>query len=128
MKHLRIMAVSIVLFGSAASGADPTWTWTGVISDNHCGAVHNPAHMRDEVDAREITSRECMIGKPDGSVPGCISAKNGGRFVFVTGGRVFQISNQDLADLRVHADHTVRLTGIMIKDRITVSKIAMPVK
>ena len=127
MKHFRIgMTLSLLLFGSGAFGADPTWTWTGVISDNHCASVHNPVHMRDEVDASQITSRECMIGKQDGSVPGCISAKNGGKFVFVSGGRVFQISNQDFADLRVHADHTVQLTGIMIKDTITVSKIAMP--
>jgi hypothetical protein len=87
--------------------------------------VHNPGHMRDDVDAAQITSPECMIGKHDGSVPGCISAKNGGTFVFVTGGRVFQIRNQDFADLRVHADHTVQLTGIMIKDTITVSRIVM---
>jgi len=45
-----------------------------------------------------ITSRECMIGKRDGVGPSCISAKNHGKFVFVTGGRVFQISNQDFAD------------------------------
>ena len=129
MKTLRInMAVSFLLFGSATFGADPTWTWTGAISDNHCGSVHNPGHMRDDVDAGTITSRECMIGKQDGSVPGCISAKNGGKFVFVTGGRVFHISNQDFADLRVHADHTVQLSGIMIKDAITVSKITMPAK
>jgi|SRR5262245_29265649 len=129
MKTLRIsMAVSFLLFGSATFGADPTWTWTGVISDSHCGSVHNPGHMRDDVDASRITSRECMIGKQDGSVPGCISAKNGGRFVFVTGGRVFQISNQDFDGLRVHADHTVELSGIMIKDTITVSKVSMPAK
>jgi hypothetical protein len=66
-----------------------------------------------------------MIGKPDGSVPGCISAKNGGKFVFVVGGRVFLITNQDFADLREHADHGVRLTGTMTKDTVTVSKIVM---
>jgi hypothetical protein len=126
MQHLRArMALAILLVASAAFGADKTWTWTGVISDNHCGTVHNPGHMGDDVDASTITGRECMIGKADGSVPGCISAKNGGKFVFVTGGRVFQIGNQDFPDLRVHADHTVQLTGVMIKDTVTVSKIVM---
>jgi hypothetical protein len=126
MKRLRLhILVAFLLVASAVSGADKTWTWTGVISDNHCGTVHNPGHMGDDVDAGTISHRECMIGKPDGSVPGCISAKNGGKFVFVTGGRVFQITNQDFADLRVHADHTVELTGVMIKDTVTVSKIVM---
>jgi len=46
----------------------------------------------------------------------------------VTDGRVFQISNQDFGDLRVHADHTVQLSGIMIKDTITVSNITMPAR
>src|SRR5205823_6040240 len=71
---------------------------------------------------------QCMIGREDGSVPGCISAKDGGKFVFLTGGRVFQIGNQDFGDLRVDADHTVQLSGIMIKDTITVSKITMPAR
>lgn len=129
MERVRLgLAAWLLLAGPTAFGADPTWTWTGVISDNHCGSVHNPAHMRDEVDSRQITGRECMIGKPDGSVPGCISAKNGGKFVCVTGGRVFQIGNQDFADLRAHADHTVQLTGIMVKDTITVSRIVMRTK
>jgi hypothetical protein len=127
MRHLQIrLVISMLLVGSAVSGADRTWTWTGVISDNHCGSVHNPGHMGDDVDASTISSRECMIGKADGSVPGCISAKNGGRFVFVTGGRVFQISNQDFPDLRMHADHMVQLTGVMSKDTLTVSRITMP--
>ena len=126
LKHVRLhMVTALLLAGSAVSGADKSWTWTGVISDNHCGTVHNPGHMGDAVDASTITSRECMIGKSDGSVPGCISAKNGGKFVFVVGGRVFLITNQDFADLRAHADHTVRLTGTMTKDTVTVSKIAM---
>jgi hypothetical protein len=126
MKHLPFRVVAaLLLAGSAVSGADKSWTWTGIISDNHCGTVHNPGHMGDGVDACMITSRECMIGKRDGSVPGCISAKNGGKFVFVVGGRVFLITNQDFADLREHADHTVRLTGTMTKDTVTVSKIVM---
>jgi len=38
------------------------------------------------------------------------------------------MANQDFADLRVHADHTVQLSGIMIKDAITVSTITMPAR
>jgi hypothetical protein len=39
---------------------------------------------------------------------------------------VLKIANQDNADLEKHAGHTVRLTGEMKGDTITVSKIEMP--
>jgi hypothetical protein len=84
--------------------------------------------MGDNVDSRNITARECVIGKADGSVPGCVSAKNHGKLVFVTGGKVYQISNQDFADLRTHADHAVVLTGMMTTDTIAVSQITLATK
>jgi hypothetical protein len=48
--------------------------------------------------------------------------------VFVSGGKVYKIENQDLALLQEHAGHTVQLTGEMKGDTITVSKIVMPGK
>ena len=122
------LVVCIVSFRAYVSAADKTWTWMGVISCSHCGAVHNPGHMGDDVDSRNITARECVIGKTDGSVPGCVSMKNHGKLVFVTGGKVYQISNQDFADLRTHADHTVVLTGVMTTDTIAVSQITLATK
>jgi len=46
--------------------------------------------------------------------------------VFVSGGKTYQIANQDFADLKAHGGHKVALTGEMKGDSITVSKIAMP--
>jgi hypothetical protein len=63
-----------------------------------------------------MTDRECTQA--------CIKA--GGKYVFVTGGKVYKIANQDDADLVTHAGHTVQLTGDMSGDTITVSKIVMP--
>ena len=51
--------------------------------------------------------------------------KGGGKYVFVSDGKVFKIANQELALLQVHAGHTVQLTGDMKDDTITVSKITM---
>jgi hypothetical protein len=52
----------------------------------------------------------------------------GSKYVFVSSGKVYNIENQDLALLQEHAGHTVRLTGEMKGDTITVSKIVMPPK
>src|ERR1035441_5458594 len=51
--------------------------------------------------------------------------KDGGKYVFVTNGKVYNIENQDLALLQEHAGHRVRLTGEMKGDTITVSQIVI---
>ena len=103
-----------------ASAADQTWT--GVISDGHCGAVH----ATDIEHGGRVTARECIIGKEgDASIPGCVSAKNGAKFVVVVGQKVYQVGNQDFAGLRVHAAHNVKVTGSLAGETMTVSKIEM---
>lgn len=97
---------------SFALAADQTWT--GKISDSMCGASH--AKMMAAHPGAKMTDRDCTLA----------CAKVGGKFVFVTGGKVYNIANQDDADLQTHAGHTVRLTGEMKSDTITVSKIVMP--
>jgi hypothetical protein len=62
------------------------------------------------------TDRDCTLA----------CAKAGGKYVFVTDGKVYNIANQDDAALQTHAGHTVNLTGEMKGDTITVSKIVMP--
>ena len=97
---------------SLASAADTTWT--GQISDSMCGTSH--AKMIAGHAGAKMTARDCTLA--------CVKA--GAKYVFVTKGKVYNISNQGLTDLQVHAGHTVRLTGEMNGDTITVSKIAMP--
>jgi len=50
------------------------------------------------------------------------------KHVFVSGGRVYNLGNQAFGPLQEHAGHTVKLTGEMSGDTITVSNIAMPAK
>jgi hypothetical protein len=99
---------------SFASAAD--MTWTGKISDSMCGGSH--AKMMAAHPGAKMTDRDCTLA----------CTKAGGKYVFVMGGsgKVYNIANQDDADLQTHAGHTVRLTGEMKGDTITVSKIVMP--
>ena len=91
-------------------------TWAGKISDSMCGASHSK--MMAEHKSGKMSDRDCTLA--------CV--KGGGKYVFVSGGKVYNIENQDLALLQDHAGHTVRLTGEMKGDTITVSKIVMPGK
>jgi hypothetical protein len=97
---------------SLASAADQTWT--GKISDSMCGVSH--AKMAAAHPGAKMTDRDCTAA--------CVKA--GGKYVFVMGDKVYNIANQDDPDLQTHAGHTVRLTGEMKGDTITVSKIVMP--
>jgi hypothetical protein len=104
----------LVGLGSFAPAADKTWT--GKISDSMCGVSHTK--MMAEHKPPSKNDRDCTLE--------CVKA--GGKYVFVSDGKVYHIENQDLALLQDHAGHTVRLTGEMKGDTITVSKIVMPGK
>ncbi len=91
-------------------------TWTGQISDSMCGASH--AKMIAQHAGAKMTDRDCALA--------CV--KGGAKYVFVSSGKVYNIENQDLALLQAHAGDTVRLTGEMKGDTITVSKVVMPGK
>jgi hypothetical protein len=105
----------LLSFTSFVSAAD--MTGTGKISDSMCGASHAKM-IAAHGGAGKMTDRDCTMA----------CTKAGGKYVFVTGGKVYNIANQDDADLQTHAGHTVRLTGEMKGDTITVSKIVMPAK
>jgi len=60
------------------------------------------------------SDRDCTLG--------CI--KGGSKYVFVSGGSVYQIDNQSFADLEKRAGQMVEVTGDMKGDTITVSKIS----
>ena len=105
-----------LLVGLAALAQAAEKTWTGKISDSMCGATH--AKMMAQHKDAKMTDRDCTLA--------CV--KDGGKYVFVSSGKVYNIENQDLALLQEHAGHTVRLTGEMKGDTITVSKLVMPGK
>lgn len=46
--------------------------------------------------------------------------KGGSKFVFVSNGKVYQIANQDLEDLKTYAGSSVKLTGELQPDGTTI--------
>ena len=109
MRKIMLAAAIVVMGASGAFAADQTWT--GKISDSKCGAKHAAGEH-----GKKMTDRACTEA--------CV--KGGAKYVFASKGKVYQIANQDDADLAAHAGHTVKLTGEMKGDSITVSKIQMP--
>jgi len=114
MKHLCTVVVAGVLGAMSASAADQTWT--GKISDSMCGAKHNTSA---EHGGKKMSDRDCTLA--------CVKDHKA-KYVFVSAGKVYNVGNQDLAALQEHAGHTVKLTGEMSGDTITVSKVTMPAK
>ena len=113
MKTLISFVFLFVISVAALFAADQTWT--GSISDSMCGATHKAAA---EHGGQQMSARDCTLA--------CV--KNGAKYVFVHSGKVYNIDNQDYAGLQEHAGHSVRLTGEMKGDTITVAKIEMPGK
>ena len=109
MKTIGIFVAAFVL---AAAPRAAEQTWKGQISDNLCGAKH-------------VEAAEGQGKMPDGECTlACV--RGGSKFALVVDGKVYQIANQDFADLKTHAGHTVNLTGELKGQTITVSKIVMP--
>ena len=112
MKHLGTVIFASALVAMPVMAAEQTWT--GKISDSMCGATHKK--MSAEHGNAKMSDRDCTMA--------CI--KEGGKYVFVSSGKVYTLDNQDFAALSVHAGHMVKLTGEMTGDSIKVSKIMMP--
>jgi hypothetical protein len=109
--------VTIGLVGGLCSFASAAnRTMTGMISDSACGASH--AKMIDAHKDAKMTERECTLA--------CV--KGGGKFVFVSDGKVYNVANQNFAALTEHAGETVSLTGDVNGDTVTVSKVAASAK
>jgi len=108
MKSVLAATVAAMLAGASAFAADQTWT--GKISDSLCGATHKKTA---EHGTAQISDRDCTLA--------CV--KNGGKYVFVHNGTVYNVENQDFAGLEQHAGESVRLTGEMNGNSIKVSNI-----
>ena len=100
MKLVLSFAAILALGALGLFGADQSWT--GTISDSMCGASHgsNPA-------------KQCTLG--------CV--KKGAKFVIVVGDKVYGITNQNVPGLAKYAGDSVKVTGTMSGDEITVAKI-----
>jgi hypothetical protein len=112
MKKLIPCAVALTVFawGPTLSAE----TWKGRVTDAMCGATH----AEGEHGSKKTTDRAC--------VEKCV--KGGEKYAFAVDKKVYQIANQDFAELKAHAGHEVVLTGDAKGDTITVTKIEMPAK
>ena len=109
MKSLVALAAVIVFLGAAPLPADQTLT--GQISDSACNRKHESGAENVPTPPEHDCTLDCVRG--------------GSKFVLVTETKVYQIANQDLADLKTHAGHKVKMTGELKGDSMTVSKIEM---
>jgi hypothetical protein len=110
MRTAALTFAALLLASTLPRAAEQTWT--GNISDSACGKKHEEAGENNGV----MPDRQCTQA--------CV--RGGSKYVLVVDGRVLQIANQDNADLATHAGHTVRMTGELKGNAITVSKIEMP--
>ena len=113
MRKFPAMVMGILMAAAVSLAADKTWT--GKISDSMCGRSHKSAM---EHAGKKMSDHDCVLA--------CID--KGAKYVFVSGTKIYKIENQDFADLKEHAGHTVKLTGEKTGDTIKVSNIAMPAK
>ena len=111
MKKFVMLAAALVFAAVPALSAAEK-TWNGVIGDSKCNAKHSKAEHGSQADSDHDCVSKCVDG--------------GSKYVFVAGGKTYQIANQDFATLKNHAGHGVALTGEMKGESITVSKIEMP--
>ena len=120
MRLVLLTALAVAVMAGPIRLAAGEQTWTGFISDSHCGASHRNYVERGDLN----TARECVIGRTgDANIPGCVSARHGAKFVVVVGERVYQVANQDFKQLRTLAAEPVKITGTLNGDIITVSRI-----
>jgi hypothetical protein len=110
MKKL-VMFAAAILFATAPALMAAEKTWNGTISDAKCNGKHSKAEHGSQTDSDHDCTTKCVAG--------------GSKYVFVSGGKTYQIANQDYAGLKDHGGHKVALTGEMKDDSITVSKIDM---
>ena len=88
-------------FVSAAAWAE---TWSGTVSDSHCGAKH-----ADVSEKSMACAKKCVDGGADA--------------VFVTGDKVLKIANP--AMVKEHVGHKVNITGKLDGDTVTVESVDM---
>ncbi|HWF11987.1 MAG TPA: hypothetical protein VG297_26140 [Bryobacteraceae bacterium] len=111
MKRIfKSLALTFIATGFASFAAAATME--GTISDSMCGTSH--AKMMEMHKDAKMTDRDCTLA--------CV--KNGGKFVFVSDGKVYNVANQNFAALTQRAGEPVSLTGTVQGDTITVSKIS----
>lgn len=111
MKLHSSVLVAISLSASfLLSGAEKTLT--GKITDSMCDKDHSMMATNGKQPDPKKCTLECV--------------KDGAKFVFVSDSKIYEIENQDFADLKTYAGDSVTLTGDVQSDGKTlkVDKLA----
>lgn len=99
-KKLLMLVTALLAFGLMTWAAEKSWT--GVVSDEHCGVKHSTAS-----DAAAQCVAKCVSG--------------GAKYVLVVGEKVYKVDPQDkFSDF---AGKSVKVKGTMSGDTITASGV-----
>jgi len=99
-KKVLLLVFSLLVFGCLSWAADKSFS--GTVSDSHCGAKHAKA---------SATAADC--------VEKCVSG--GAQYVLVSKGKVYQLSDQD--KFKGMGGKAVKVMGSVSGDTITVSSV-----
>jgi hypothetical protein len=103
-----LQAIPLLLIAANALAAQGTWS--GDLTTSACVGAHT-----SKFHTQATSAHDCAVD--------CV--KEGAKYVFVSDGKVYQITNQKHAALRQRVGQTVRITGDMKGDRITVSRVGV---
>lgn len=100
VKKMLLLGATLVL-ASGLAWASPD-SWTGVVSDSHCGLKHSKASA-----AAAKCVEKCVAG--------------GGKYVFVSDGKLYQVEPQE--KFKDMGGKDVKVTGTMDGDKITAESV-----
>lgn len=100
-RKLVLMGVALLVFGCMA-WAGGSKSWTGVVSDSHCGVKHSEA---------------------SDAAAGCVAkcVKGGAEYSLVSDGKAYKVDNQE--KFANFAGKSVKVTGTMDGDSIKVESV-----
>ena len=104
-----IVLLGLFLMTSSAGARQTQQVWTGEIGDSHCRFEHEPLTEGASV----LPSPECVK----------LCVKSGFKYVLIVDDKLYVIANQDNPELAKFAGQTVKMSGELKGDVITVSKI-----
>jgi hypothetical protein len=109
VKQLVVVAALLGCLFDSAPRAAAEGTWSGRISDSACGAKHEAAAEGEDKMPDGDCTRTCVRG--------------GSKYVVVAdNGTIYKIANQDFAELAPNAGRSVKVTGDLNGDAITVRR------
>jgi len=101
IKRITLVVLTLFVFGCLAWAQNKTFT--GTVSDEHCGAKHAKAS-----EAAEACVEKCVSG--------------GAKYVLVSHGKVYKVDDQD--KFKGLGGKSVKVTGSLSGETITVAEVS----